>query len=121
VVPWARGQLLVYATCPDTLAPSYHCHTTSAAGKVAAATEERKASKYAMLGQAYWFSPVSIETMGAFRPNTLALIKELSRRIRKGTREEKAYSHLVQLLSVAVQRGHAAATLGTCLGTSLPS
>jgi len=90
---------------------------TSAAGKVAAAGEERKASKYAMLGQAYWFSPVFIETMGAFRPKTLALMKELGRRIQKETGEEKAYSHLVQSLSV---RGNAAATLGTSLGTSLP-
>jgi len=59
------------------------------------------------------------ETMGAFEPKTLALMKELGRRVRKETGEEEAYSHLVQRLSVAVQRGNAAATLGTCLGTSL--
>jgi len=50
---------------------------------VAAAAEERKTSKYVMLGQAYWFSLVSIETMGAFGPKTLALMKELGRRIRR--------------------------------------
>jgi len=117
---WDSHNIVVnIATCPDTLAPSYQCPATSAAGKVATAAEERKSSKYAILWQAYWFSPVSIETMGACRPPTLASMKELGRKIRKETREE-AYSHLVQCLSVAVQRGNAAAILGTCLGTSLP-
>ena len=35
VVPWSRGQLLVWdVTCPDTLATSYRCQATCAAGKV---------------------------------------------------------------------------------------
>ena len=56
------------AICPYTLAPSYRCQATSAAGKVASAAEEKKACKYAMLGQAYCFVPVEIETLGAFSP-----------------------------------------------------
>ena len=67
VVPWSRGQLLVWdTTCPDTLATSYRCQAICAAGKVAAAAEERKVSKYVNLGQAYLFMPVAIETLGAF-------------------------------------------------------
>ena len=59
VVPWSCGQLLVWdATCPDTLATSYRCQATCAAGKVAAAAEERKVGKYANLGQAYLFTLV---------------------------------------------------------------
>ena len=57
--------------CPDTLAPSYRCQATSAAGKVASAAEEKKACKCAMLGQAHCFVPVPIETLGAFGPKTL--------------------------------------------------
>ena len=74
VVPWSRGQLLVWdVTCPDTLATSYRRQATGAAGKVAAAVEERKVSKYSNLGQAYLFTPVAIETLGAFGPKTWPL------------------------------------------------
>ena len=44
------------ATCPDMLVSSYCCQATSTAGKeFAFAAEERKACKYAMLGQAFCF------------------------------------------------------------------
>ena len=116
VVPWSRGQLLVWdPTCPDTLATSYRCQATCAAGKVAAAAEERKVSKCANLGLAYLFTPVAIETLGVFGSKTLAFVKELGRRVRRETGEEKATSHLFQCLSVATQRGNVAATMGTCL------
>ena len=65
VVPWSCGQLLVwYATFPDMLATSYDArlHVLPANSKVAAAAEERKVNKYANLGQAYFFTPVAIET-----------------------------------------------------------
>ena len=104
-------------TCPDTLAPSYRCQATSTVGKVSSAAE-KKACKDAMLGQAYCFVPVAIETIGAIGPKTLSFTKELGRRIMMGTGDGRAYSHLLQHLSVAVQRGSAAATLGTCLDTS---
>ena len=65
VMPWSHGQLLVWdATCPDTMAHSYRSLACSGAGKVAAAAEHRKLSKYAHLGQAYQFMPVAIETLG---------------------------------------------------------
>ena len=34
-----------------------------------------------MLGQAYYFVPVAIETLGAFGPKTLSFMKERGRRI----------------------------------------
>ena len=78
IVPWSCGQLLVWdATCPDTLATSYRGQATTAAGKVAAAAEDRKTKKYSNLDQAYLFMPVAIETFGTFGPRSLAFIKEL--------------------------------------------
>ena len=85
------------------------------AGKVAAAAEERKASKYAHLDQAYRFVPVAIETLGAFGPKTLAFVRELGRRIRQETGDKMETSYLMQRLSVAIQRGNAAAVLGSCM------
>ena len=57
---------------------------------------------------------VAIETLGAFGPKALAFVKEIGRRVRRETGEETATSHLFQCLSVATQRGNAAATMGTC-------
>ena len=94
--------------------PSYRHLATSAAGKVAAAAEDTKAAKYAHLGQAYRFTPVAIETMGALGPHTAAFLKELGRRIYQETGEARSSAFLLQRLSVAVQRGNAAAVMGTC-------
>ena len=100
---------------PIQFAPSYRCQATHATGKVAAAAEKKKSNKYGHLGPAHIFMPVAMETLGAFGPRILTFIKELRRRICKATREEKASGFLLQRLSVAVQRGNAAAVMGTCL------
>jgi len=59
-----------------------------------------------------------METMGAFGLKTLAFVKEHVG-LKKDTGKEKPYSPLTTLL-VAVLRGNADATLGTCFATSLP-
>ena len=72
-----------------------------------------------MLGQTNCFMPVASETLGAFVPKTLSFMKELGMRIMVvETGDERAYSHLLKCFSVAMQRGNAAAALGTCLDTS---
>ena len=41
--PWSHGKPLIWdATCPDTLAQSYHAHATRGTGAVAAMAEEKK-------------------------------------------------------------------------------
>ena len=45
--------------------------------------------------------------------NAKSFIKELANRVKSETKEEKARPFLIQQLSVAVQRGNAAAVLGT--------
>ena len=94
------------ATCPDTFAPSYRAHATQEPGKVAEAAEDRKCKKYMGLPPGHFFSPVAIETLGAIGPKSLALLKELGRRIRAETGEPKSREYLLQRLSVAIQRGH---------------
>ena len=100
---------------PDTLASSNHCQTTITAGKVASAAEERKACQYAMLGQAYCFVPVAIETLGAFGPKTLSFMKELGRRIMVKTGDKRA----LQPFASAPVCGNATLPLGTCALTLL--
>ena len=103
------------ATCPDMMAHSYRSLACSGAGKVAAAAEHRKLSKYAHLGQAYQFMPVAIETLGAYGPKTASFIKELGRRVAQESSDHRALSFLKQRLSTAIQRGNAASVLGTCI------
>ena len=113
LAPWKSGQLLVWdATCPDTFAPSYRAHATQEAGKVTERAEERKVEKYRCLPASHLFCPVAIETLGAVGPQSLALIKDIARRIASETGESRAGEYLLQRLSVAVQRGNPAAVLG---------
>ena len=96
MVPWKFGKPLVWdATCPDTLAPSYHAMAT---GAVAAAEEW----KYSYLDHGHSFTPVAIETRGANGPKSLVFLKDLCRRQQTG--EAKSFPYLLQRLSVAVQR-----------------
>ena len=73
-----------------------------------------KVGKYAQLDQAYFFNPVAMETTGTLGPRTAAFLKELGRRIHQETGKARSSAFLLQHLSVAVQRGNAAAVMGTC-------
>ena len=101
------------ATCPDTFAPSYTAWATSEPGAVAALAEEKKRDKYAHLDPSHSFTPVAVETSGAIGPKSLAFLKDLGRRLRQVTGEDRAFSHLLQRVAVAVQRGNPASVMGT--------
>ena len=73
-----------------------------------------KAGKYAHFGQAYPFNPVTIGTMGALGPHNAAFLKELGTTIHKETGEARSSAFVLQRLPVAVQKGNAAAVMGTC-------
>ena len=74
-------------------------------------SSSRKKTKYSNLLSSHVFTPVAIETSGVFGPETEAFIKELGRRLWQVT--EQSHQHLVQRLSIALQRGNAASVLGT--------
>lgn len=113
LVPWSSGKPLVWdATCPDTFAASHRSHATHGAGCVAGHAEGKKAEKYAHLAPAYLFQPIAIETTGAIGPQSRVFLHELGRRVALETGEARSRSFLLQRLSVAVQRGNAAAVMG---------
>ena len=108
MISWKNGRSLVSdATCPDTFAPSYHCHATSSAGAVATLAEDRKTSKYSCLVPSQSFTPVAIESLGSRGGKKLAFPKELSQRVQQRIGKVRAYAYLLQHLSVAIQRGNA--------------
>ena len=114
IAPWRGGRTLVWdATCPDTYASSYVAQATSRAGAVAELAERRKKDKYACIAATHHFIPVTIETSGVFGPEAEILFSDIARRIRDINHEPATRAFLLQQVSVAIQRGNAAAMLGT--------
>ena len=107
-------------TCLDTFAPSHLSRTTSEAGAVAALAERSKHEKYLDFDQCHIFTPVAIETAGLFGPETFSFLRELGCCLKQVTRETKSFSYLQQRLSIAVQRGNAAAVMGSMKSTTSP-
>ena len=60
-----------------------------------------------------FFSPLFIETMGAMGPKSMALLREVGRRVAAETGEPRSTDYLLHRLSVAVQRGNCASVLGS--------
>ena len=113
IVPWQSGKVLVWdATCPDTFVPSHVTVAAREAGAVAEQAEQLKKAKYAHLDNSHHFIPVAVETSGALGPEALNFFRELGHRLRRMTGEPKSLQFLLQRLSIAVQRGNAAAVLG---------
>ena len=114
--PWNRGQYLVWDfTCPDTLAPSHLNQSSTAAGLAAVKAESNKRTKYTEFEQSgdYIFAPIAIETLGAWGPSALEICAEIGGRIAARTGDPRSTSFLRQRMDIAVQRGNAAAVVGT--------
>lgn len=82
---------------------------------MAVAAESHKCSKYADLASSgnFIFAPVAIETLGVWGPGALELCSEIGGRSAALSGDLRSRSFLMQRLSLAVQRGNAAAVLGT--------
>ena len=114
--PWRNGVYLVWDfTCPDTLAPSHVQSSSSLAGSAAERAEEMKRAKYSELVASgnYSFMPVAVETLGAWGPSALALCADIGGRLASETGDPRSSTFLTQRISLAVQRGNAAAVIGT--------
>src|ERR1700759_2109326 len=77
--------------------------------------ETRKNSKYAELALSgdLIFAPIAIETLGVWGPSALSLCADIGGRLARLTGDLRASSFLKQRLGLAVQRGNAAAVVGT--------
>ena len=113
LVPWSSGRLLIWdATCSDTYAVLYRGQATTEAGCVAGHTEETKSGKCSHLSPTYLFQPVAIESSGALGPSTYIFLRELGKRVLQESGEANSTSHLLQRLSIVLQRGNAVAVMG---------
>ena len=112
--PWSSGKPLVWdVTCVSTLARSHIQLSVQEPGAAAAQAEERKNDKYQDLQGSYHFTPLGFETMGHWGPTTLRFVGELGKLLAQNTGEPRSTGFLRQRLSIAIQRGNAAAVRGT--------
>ena len=106
VVPWSCGQLVVwYATCPNTLATSYNARLHVLPARLQLLPKRGKSTSMPTLAKHTSLRQWPLKH-GAFGPKTFAFVKEIRRRVRWATGEEKAISHLLERLSVEIQRGN---------------
>jgi len=80
---------------------------------VASLAESHKRTKYTDLLIAHTFKPVAIETLGSWGPDATLFVSVLGRQIALVTGEPRSASFLRQRIDIAMQRGIAAANLGT--------
>ena len=114
ITPWQAGRTLVWdVTCPDTYAVSHMVLSTREAGAVAAAAEAKKTVKYAELARTHHVAPLAVETSGVFGSGAREFFTELGRRLIRVTGDLMSRCHMIQQISVALQRGNAASVLGT--------
>ena len=73
----------------------------------------KKIRKYDRLLTNYHFIPIAIQTFGAWGKEGLKFIKEVGRKITQISNDKNATNHIIQAISMAVQRGNAASIIGT--------
>jgi len=102
-IPFQCGKLLSWDfTCCDTLAESYQGLKDTAANTA----ETKKLKKYERLKSDCEFIPIGCETLGGWGSKGIALLKKIASLIRQRTGEKRAFSFLMQQLSIAIQRGN---------------
>ena len=80
---------------------------------MACAAEEQKRRKYASLIPMYNFSPVGIETLGAWGKAARELVHQIGTRVFDITGDPRARSFLVQRFALDIQRGNVASVMAT--------
>ena len=100
-------------TIPYTFAASHVSDTDHEAGAAANDAAYSKNIKYAEITRDFIFTPIAVETTGAWNKSSMNFISELGKKISEVTTEKLETSYLFQRLSIAIQRGNAICILGT--------
>ena len=100
---WQAGRHL---TCQlvNTVAASYIPTTSSITGGATEIASERKIVKYVELSNTSCFCPIIFETFGPIKDLGLSFLDGLGRRIADCTGDSRETAHLLQRISVTIQR-----------------
>ena len=103
-------------TCVDTFATSNIAQSSQCAGAAAERASRAKDTKYECLPDSVSFIPAAMEITGAWAADGLRLVKAIGRRMADHTGEPRSTAHLLQAISVVVQRGNTTSILATLPG-----
>ena len=107
-VPWSRGQQLIWDfTCTHSLSASNLRSTSGEIGKAAAMAEENKNRKYSPIPGHLIFTPIALETLGAYGPLATRFFSEVGKRQATVLGDLTAKHKLYQRVSIELQRGNA--------------
>ena len=110
--PWAEGRLMAWdVTCVDPICTSYVAASSKSALAAATAAETRKFRKYSTLPSDYVFAPLAFETLGGLGPSCARTLSQLGTLLCQKKSDPAQASLLYRALSVALQRGNAAAVM----------
>ena len=114
IFPWKFDKSLVWdVTVVDTLAQTYVASTSQLAGAAADAAETRKQRKYEALEDRFIVQPIGFETMGSWGAGARSFLTDVGSRVKRATGNQRAMEFLRQRVSIEIQRGNAAAVMGT--------
>ncbi|KAH0814781.1 hypothetical protein GEV33_008010 [Tenebrio molitor] len=115
LVPWIKGQLLVWdVTVVDTLADSYVLKSSEVSGFAAEMACKRKHSKYSsIISSNYVFKGLAFETLGPWCKEAIDFINVIGNRLIAESGDSKSKKFLFERISLAIQRGNAASIRGT--------
>ena len=106
LIPFRRGQCIAWdVSIPHPLCES-HAPSNNKCGQLACKVEHQKDKKYEPLKDRFHFSPIIIDTIGAYGAKTTQTIKEIGNKIRRKTGNQMASAHLRQKISIAIQKGN---------------
>ena len=113
--PFKQGKCLTWDfTCINTICDTFLFQCAKQAGQAAVGGEKRKKAHYDdKLLKNYIFVPIAVETFGSWGPIGFKFIKDIGRKIQEKTGNKNATSHILQGISMSVQRGNAHSIMGT--------
>jgi len=100
-------------TCSDTLAPSNVSTSSRGASRLANSAESAKIKKYSSLTTTFHFSPLCVETLGAWGPCVHLLVRRIGSRVMGQTGDNRATQFLIQKIAIDIQWGIAASVMAT--------
>ena len=110
IFPRKFDKALVWdVTVVDTPAQSYVAATSQQAG----AAEYQKQRKYLSLESRFVVQPIGFETVGSCGAGARSFLTEIGSRIKQATGNVRSMEFLRQRVSIEIQRGNAAAVMGT--------